>query len=407
MRTTCPPTVEYVSSSLVYAVVAALWLAYLVPAWLRRRQRHRAGRAVDRYSSAVRALAAAEGRDRASRPDPASRALMPGAEAPRRTSVKRAERVALEAWDLSRTGREWQAARDAELEAYRRAAELARCAAAAEAADDAGRTGDEHHEQEEAGMAEDRTQGTGHATGGRGARAGRRVLGLGVLLLVPVTVVLLVLLVLGAVSWAWPGAAVALLAADLRAVQLQARRRRAARRAARERARREAGEQTQADQVPGAGAVAAAALSGEVVEPEAEVEDVPFDIEADPGSVVVSSTAQDEPVAPAASEQPFSGAPWTPHEVPLPTYVTAARVERETRESAGVAEGVEGSQDEAFDPGEAPSTGDAERAPGDLGDVLPPEGAAQDGDSASDTAEHAGDQQRLLDDVLSRRREVG
>jgi hypothetical protein len=45
-----------VDSSLIFLVVIGLWLAYLVPTWLRRREQMSASRASDRFSAAMRVL---------------------------------------------------------------------------------------------------------------------------------------------------------------------------------------------------------------------------------------------------------------------------------------------------------------------------------------------------------------
>lgn len=45
-----------VDSSLIFLVVIGLWMAYLVPTWLRRREQMSASRAGDRFSAAMRVL---------------------------------------------------------------------------------------------------------------------------------------------------------------------------------------------------------------------------------------------------------------------------------------------------------------------------------------------------------------
>lgn len=58
-----------VDSSLIFLVVIGLWLAYLVPQWLRRRQQLSASRSGDRFSGALRVLAR--------RPEPTERGDRP------------------------------------------------------------------------------------------------------------------------------------------------------------------------------------------------------------------------------------------------------------------------------------------------------------------------------------------
>ena len=84
-----------VDSSVIFLVIIALWAAYLVPHWLRRREQLSASRSVDRFSAAMRVLARRSETPVVDR-RPASRSyvLMPPREAVRDVVVKRSRPVA-------------------------------------------------------------------------------------------------------------------------------------------------------------------------------------------------------------------------------------------------------------------------------------------------------------------------
>ena len=79
---------------MIFLVIIALWAAYLVPHWLRRREQLSASRSVDRFSAAMRVLARRSDAPVADR-RPASRSyvLMPPREPVRDVVVKRARPV--------------------------------------------------------------------------------------------------------------------------------------------------------------------------------------------------------------------------------------------------------------------------------------------------------------------------
>ena len=52
-----PPTVGFVQpSSLIFLVIVAIWVAYLVQHWVRRREHLATARSVDKFSEAMRVL---------------------------------------------------------------------------------------------------------------------------------------------------------------------------------------------------------------------------------------------------------------------------------------------------------------------------------------------------------------